>query len=232
MYVLGGLGIAFGKFAEHNSLVDSAWDIKAPNFQGTATNANNTTNVNILSTTLASGTNYYPLFSTGTGNQRARANTSYKMPHLAGTMNIQRAMAQIRYKRQNLTISSAWTTVPLNSVESTMTLGSGLTIDSNKIKINNATIKKVKITASVVAFGRNEAGDTGYAIRRISTNSDITNILYSNYNSSYKWHAGNSVTVLLDVSQNQTFAIGNWTNIATSCEHLGALLVIEDVTEY
>lgn len=172
------------------------------------------------------------MFSTGTGNQRARANTSYKMPHLAGTMNIQRAMAQIRYKRQNLTISSAWTTVPLNSVESTMTLGSGLTIDSNKIKINNATIKKVKITANVVAFGRNEAGDTGYAIRRVSTNTDITNILYANYNSSYKWHAGNSVTVLLDVSQNQTFAIGNWTNIATSCEHLGAWLLIEDVTEY
>ena len=180
---------------------------------------------------------FIQLFGQNTGRaqleyKNTTSSVTHTLPAISGTYQIQRAMAQIRYKRQNLTISSAWTTVPLNSVESTMTLGSGLTIDSNKIKINNATIKKVKITASVVAFGRNEAGDTGYAIRRVSTNTDITNILYSNYNSSYKWHAGNSVTILLDVSQNQTFAIGNWTNIATSCEHLGAWLVVEDVTEY
>lgn len=88
----GGKGIAFGKFAETDNLVDSDWDIKAPQFDGplsgTATNA---TNVNVLSTTLASGTNYYPLFSTGTGNQRARANTNIKLPILNGTLVIKQS---------------------------------------------------------------------------------------------------------------------------------------------
>lgn len=85
----GGLGISFGKFAEQDNLVDSEWNIKAPQFNGplsgTATNA---TNVNVLNTNLASGTNYYPLFSTGTGNQRARANSNLKLPFLAGTIPI------------------------------------------------------------------------------------------------------------------------------------------------
>lgn len=90
----GGEGIAFGKFAEQDNLLESAWDIKAPQFNGplsgTATNA---TNVNVLSTTLASGTNYYPLFSTGTGNQRARANTNVKLPVLNGTLVVKQSAA-------------------------------------------------------------------------------------------------------------------------------------------
>ena len=289
-----GKGLSVGKFAEHDNLVESAWEIKAPKFTATSTTTPNfvgtTSYTQVDNTEPDSQTQYYPNFTTGSGSQRERINTgasyffkkgtasvqgetylrlgnatasgtagnkkgfiqlygqntgkaqleykntttsvTHTLPAITGTYEIQRAMAQIRYKRQNMTIGSAWTTVPLTSIESSMTLGSGLTIDSNKIKINNATIKKVKITASVISFGRNEAGDTGYAIRRVSSNSDITNILYSNYNPSYKWHAGNSVTILLDVSQNQTFAIGNWTNIATSCEHLGAWLVIEDITAY
>ena len=90
----GGKGIAFGKFSEDDNLVDSKWNIKAPQFDGplsgTATNA---TNVNVLSTTLASGTNYYPLFSTGTGNQRARANTNIKLPALSGTLVVKQSDA-------------------------------------------------------------------------------------------------------------------------------------------
>ena len=180
---------------------------------------------------------YLQLYGQNTGRaqleyKNTTTNVTHTLPAISGTYQIQRAMAQIRYKRQNLTISAGWTSVPLTSVADTMTLGSGLTIDSNKIKINNSTIKKVKITASVISFGRNETGDTGYAIRRVSDNTDMTNILYCNYNPSYKWHAGDSITMLLNVSQNQTFAIANWTNIATSCEHLGAVLLIEDVTEY
>lgn len=90
----GGKGIAFNKFAEEDDVFDSGWDIKAPKFQGnlsgTATNA---TNANVLSTTLASGTNYYPLFSTGTGNQRARANTNVKLPVLNGTLVVKQSAA-------------------------------------------------------------------------------------------------------------------------------------------
>lgn len=47
----------------------------------------------MLSTTLASGTNYYPLFSTGTGNQRARANTNIKLPVLNGTLVVKQSAA-------------------------------------------------------------------------------------------------------------------------------------------
>lgn len=88
----GGLGISFGKFAEQDNLVDSEWDIKAPQFNGPLNGtATNSTNVNVLSTTLASGTNYYPLFSTGTGNQRARANTNIKLPVLSGTLVVKQS---------------------------------------------------------------------------------------------------------------------------------------------
>lgn len=93
----GGKGIAFGKFAETDNLVDSAWNFKAPkitatsttlpNLEGTATNANNATNVNVLNTTLASGTNYYPMFATGnSGNQRIRGNANIKIPSSTGTI--------------------------------------------------------------------------------------------------------------------------------------------------
>lgn len=37
MFVLGGLGIAFGKFAENDNQVDSAWEIKAPTLTSTGT---------------------------------------------------------------------------------------------------------------------------------------------------------------------------------------------------
>ena len=82
-----GKGLSVGKFAEHNNLVESAWNITAPQFNGslngTATNANN---VNIEQTNLTSGTNYYIPFMTGqSGNQRERANDGLKYYCANGT---------------------------------------------------------------------------------------------------------------------------------------------------
>ena len=79
----GGLGLSFGKFAETDSLVDSAWDIKATNFLGTATNA---TNIDIAQSNPTSGVNYYIPFSTGqSGNQRGRANDGLRYWCVDGT---------------------------------------------------------------------------------------------------------------------------------------------------
>ena len=71
-------------------MVDSEWDIKAPNFQGALSGtATNSTNVNVLSTTMASGTNYYPIFATSnSGNQRMRAYSSLKIPGMAGNVGV------------------------------------------------------------------------------------------------------------------------------------------------
>lgn len=67
-----GKGLSVGKFAEHDNLVESAWNIQAPQFVGTATNANN---VNIEQTNLTNGNSYYIPFTTGqSGNQKERAN--------------------------------------------------------------------------------------------------------------------------------------------------------------
>lgn len=67
-----GKGLSVGKFAEHDNLVESAWNIQAPQFVGTATNANN---VNIEQTNLTNGNSYYIPFMTGlSGNQKERAN--------------------------------------------------------------------------------------------------------------------------------------------------------------
>lgn len=64
-------------------MVDSEWDIKATNFQGTSTNA---TNVNIASTNPTSGTWYFMPFMTGqSGNQKERANDGLKYYSLQGT---------------------------------------------------------------------------------------------------------------------------------------------------
>lgn len=79
----GGLGISFGKFAETDSLVDSAWNIKAPNFQGTATNATNTA---VTNTNPSSGTWYYPTFVDGTsGNKAQLANNGLRYHTNEGT---------------------------------------------------------------------------------------------------------------------------------------------------
>lgn len=293
-----GKGLSVGKFAEHDNMVESAWEVKAPKFTGTNSTApqfvgtaTNAQNAQTDTTDPDNQTMYYPTFTTGSGNQRQRinggvlyyfkkgtssvqgetflrlgngtasgtagnkkgfiqlygpntgkaelvyknttTNVTHTLPAISGTYQIQRAMAQIRYKRQQVNVTSGWGIgVPLTSIDSTMTLGSGLSIDSNKIKINNSTIKKVKITACVESFGRNQDGDTGYGVVRVSSSSNIKNIFYVNYNHAYYWHAGSSVTFILDVAQNQTYAIYNWANIATMCEHLGAVLLIEDVTEY
>ena len=181
---------------------------------------------------------YLQLYGQNTGRaqleyKNTTTNVTHTLPAITGTYQIQRAMAQIRYKRQQVNVTSGWGIgTPLTSIDSTMTLGSGLSIDGNKIKINNSTIKKVKITACIESFARNQDGDTGYAVVRVNTSSSIKNIFYVNYNHAYYWHAGSSVTFILDVAQNQTYAIYNWANIATMCEHLGAVLLIEDVTEY
>ena len=86
----GGKGIAFNKFAEEDDVFDSGWNIKAPQFNGPLSGtATNTTNVNVLNTNLASGTNYYPMFATGnSGNQRIRGNANIKMPNDTGTIEL------------------------------------------------------------------------------------------------------------------------------------------------
>ena len=232
-----GKGIAFGMFATTDSLVESAWKIKSTNgFEGnasSATNATNATNVNVLSTTLASGTNYYPLFSTGTGNQRARANTSYKIPHNSGTFEIQRAKAMIIYDRATMSNLTAWGAgKALTTVESSKTIGSGLTISNGQIVVNNSTIKKVKITASIGAYRNTSTGDTGARIRK-NNDTNVLDIAYSSYNSAYQyWTPGNSVTLLYDVSQNDKINIWVWSGAASSVEYLKAVLLVEDVTEY
>ena len=77
-----GKGLSVGKFAEHDNMVESAWNVQAPKFTGTnstapqfvgtATNANN---VNIEQTNLTNGNSYYIPFTTGqSGNQKERAN--------------------------------------------------------------------------------------------------------------------------------------------------------------
>ena len=82
----GGLGLSFGKFAETDSLVDSAWDIKAPNFQGTSTNA---TNAQTDTTDPDAQTQYYPTFTTGSGNQRQRINSGALYFFKKGTASVQ-----------------------------------------------------------------------------------------------------------------------------------------------
>ena len=158
---------------------------------------------------------YLQLYGQNTGRaqleyKNTTTNVTHTLPAITGTYQIQRAMAQIRYKRQQVNVTSGWGIgTPLTSIDSTMTLGSGLSIDGNKIKINNSTIKKVKITACIESFARNQDGDTGYAVVRVNTSSSIKNIFYVNYNHAYYWHAGSSVTFILDVAQNQTYAIYN-----------------------
>lgn len=87
MYAHGGLGIAFGKFAETDNLVDSAWKIKSTNgFEGNATSATNATNTNVTNTNPSTGTWYYPTFVSGTsGNQAHRVNNGFRQYTLEGT---------------------------------------------------------------------------------------------------------------------------------------------------
>lgn len=107
------------------------------------------------------------------------------IPALTGTLSIQRAMAQIVYGRQTVSIGTAWGSGNLTTISSSYTQGSGLTISSNSIKINNSSIKKVKVTAYIEAYRNTANGDTGARVNKNGNSSfDIT---YSSYNSSYQY---------------------------------------------
>lgn len=100
----GGKGVAFGKFAEGNNLVDSQWTIKAPSFtatnsslgfNGVASSANSAsyaTNVSVVNqSTLAEG-GYYAIFASSyQGNTRMRANSGIKIPSLQGTVVVKQS---------------------------------------------------------------------------------------------------------------------------------------------
>ncbi len=288
-----GKGIAFGKFAEQDNLLDSAWKIKSTNgFEGNASSATNATNTNVTNTNPDSGTWYYPTFVSGTsGNQAHRVNNGFRnhlkkgttsvvgesylsignatasgtannergflqiygpntgraqleykntttnaihtLPAISGTYEIQRAMAWINYGRATMSNLTAWGAgKALTTVASSKTIGSGLTISNGQIVVNNSTIKKVKITGSIQAFRNTSNGDTGARIRK-NNNTNVIDLTYTSYNSTYQyWTSGNSVTLLYDVSQNDKINIWVWSGAASSVEYLGAALLVEDVTEY
>ena len=147
-----------------------------------------------------------------------------------GSIQIQRATAQIAYKRQTVTNSAAWGSVNLSSNDSTMVLGSGLVIDGNAIKVNNNKIKKVKVTASVQGFKANKVGDAGF---RITCGTAAVDILYKGISNTSSWEMGSSMSCLFDVSQNTLIRVVAWAgNASTQIEHLGTKLIVEDITHY
>ena len=76
-----GKGMAIGKYAENNNMLESAWEITAPKFTGTngtapqfVGTATNAQNAQTDTTDPDAQTSYYPTFTTGSGNQRQRIN--------------------------------------------------------------------------------------------------------------------------------------------------------------
>lgn len=158
-------------------------------------------------------------------------NVTHTLPAISGTYQIQRAMAMIVYGRQTQSIGTAWAGKALTTVSESMTQGSGLAISSNAIKINNSTIKKIRITASIQSLRNTSNSDTGSRI--LKNGSNFIDITYGSYNSTYQyWQPGNSITRIISVAQNDTYSIQVWSGAVSSVEMLGATLVIEDVTEY
>lgn len=88
-----GKGLSVGKFAEHDNMVESAWEVKAPKFTGTNSTApqfvgtsTNANNVNIEQSNLTSGASYFVPFMTGqSGNQKQKANNGIVYYYVNGT---------------------------------------------------------------------------------------------------------------------------------------------------
>lgn len=79
----GGKGIAFGKFAETDNLVDSQWDIKAPNFTGDASNAKK---IYVENNNPSSDQVFYPIFVSNSGdNQTTNMNNGLFYSSKQGT---------------------------------------------------------------------------------------------------------------------------------------------------
>lgn len=101
------------------------------------------------------------------------------------SVGYQRATAQIVYARQTQSIGTAWSGKALTTTSETSTTGSGLTISSGAIKINNSLIKKIRITASFEALRNTSNSDTGARI--LKNGSNFIDVTYGSYNSTYQY---------------------------------------------
>lgn len=147
----------------------------------------------------------------------------------------QRARASLIYGQQSLTNSTAWGYTNLTTISSSRTTGSGLTIaDTYKIKVNNALIKTVKVTASLVGFKVNKTGDTYVNVLCTRSAGNYSpNIYYESVTTTGSWRGGGAYSFIMDVAQNDTIQMRFGTGSAsTTFEHLGINLLVEDITTY
>lgn len=130
---------------------------------------------------------------------------------------------RIYWNRQTVNISATWTNTSFGNVTTSLSKGR-ITISGSNIVIGSG-VTRVKITLSCVGFYTATGGDR---VSSIMVGNAAYNIIYtSGYGA---WSGGGSGSIIVDVTSGTTITAKFQSGITGSFEHLGAWLIVEDMT--
>ena len=130
--------------------------------------------------------------------------------------------AQIYWGRQTVSCT-AWTPRSFGNVTNSTASGR-FSISGNNIIVGSG-VTRVKVSVNSVSFHPGSGGDRVTYINVGGTNYDVN---YTSAGSS--WGAGGSGSRIVNVSSGTTITMQMTSGITQSIEHLGAILVVEDLT--
>ena len=130
--------------------------------------------------------------------------------------------AQIVWGRQTVSCTS-WEQRSFGTAASSMS-GGRFTISGNNVVVGSG-VTRVKVSVHSVGYHPGSGGDR---VTYIKIGSEVHNVNYTSAGSS--WGAGGSGTVIANVSQGTNITALMCSGLTQNIEHLGAWLVVEDLT--
>lgn len=137
-----------------------------------------------------------------------------------------RSSAQMIYKRQGYS-GAAWAKTQM-TVESSLLVGSDFAISGNTIKVNNANVNRIKVTASCNGL-KMQSGNGCDMYVGVNVNGTSVDAIYTSGNSTV-WRGGGSVTRIFSVANGNTIYMYAGSGDANKIEPLGPAVVVEDVS--
>ena len=137
-----------------------------------------------------------------------------------------RSSAQMIYKRQGYS-GAAWAKTQMTA-ESSLLVGSDFTVSGNTIKVNNANVNRIKVTASCSGL-KMQSGNGCDMYVGVNVNGTSVDAIYTSGNSTV-WRGGGSVTRIFSVANGNTIYMYAGSGDANKIEPLGPAVVVEDVS--
>ena len=207
----------------------SRWTISnGGNFSGNAANVTQKKSLSSISN-IGYGTNngYCVDVSAIAYWNGAYSGTASNLQYAAkGKIPRMRSSAQMIYKRQGYS-GAAWAKTQM-TVESSLLVGSDFTVSGNTIKVNNANVNRIKVTASCSGL-KMQSGNGCDMYVGVNVNGTAVDAVYTSGNSTV-WWGGGSVTRIFSVANGNTIYMYAGSGDANKIEPLGPAVVVEDVS--